>query len=173
MTVAGNGQRGVPVDGAKATESPLVDPRAVAVDSKGALYILERSGHALRKVERDGTIRTVAGTGKKGNADGDALQAELSGPKHLCVDANDDVIIADTDNHVIRKFLAKERKVISIAGGGVVDRNSLRLDSGARTAGQYLTARPPLAVAIHDNIAFAGDAIAVAQRLRGLRNGLR
>src|SRR5437762_3106493 len=104
-TLAGNGQRGVPFNGAKTTESPLVDPRAVAVDSKGGLYILERSGHALRKVERDGTIRTVAGAGKKGNADGDALKAEFNEPKHLCIDANDDVIIADTDNHVIRKFL--------------------------------------------------------------------
>ena len=44
--------------------------------------ILERSGRALRKVERDGTIRTVAGTGKKGNADGDALKAEFNEPNH-------------------------------------------------------------------------------------------
>jgi hypothetical protein len=115
-TVAGNGQRGVPTDGARATESPLVDPRAVAVDSKGSIYILERSGHALRKVERDGVIRTVAGTGKKGNADGVALKAEFNGPKHICVDANDDVIIADTDNHVIRKYMGKENRVVRIAG---------------------------------------------------------
>ena len=115
-TVAGNGQRGIPVDGAKAKEAPLVDPRAVAVDSKGSIYILERSGHALRKVDREGVIRTVAGTGKKGNADGEALKAEFNGPKHICVDANDDVIIADTDNHVIRKFVAKENRVVRIAG---------------------------------------------------------
>ena len=115
-TVAGNGQRGIPVDGAKAKEAPLVDPRAVAVDSKDSIYILERSGHALRKVDRDGIIRTVAGTGKKGNADGDALKAEFNGPKHICVDAKDDVIIADTENHVIRKYLPKENKVVRIAG---------------------------------------------------------
>src|SRR5262249_11011235 len=40
-TVAGNGQRGIPSDGAKATEAPLVDPRAVAVDSQANVYILE------------------------------------------------------------------------------------------------------------------------------------
>jgi sugar lactone lactonase YvrE len=113
-TVAGNGQRGIPIDGTKAKEGPLVDPRAVAVDSKGSIYILERSGHALRKVDRDGIIRTVAGTGKKGNADGEALKAEFNGPKHLCVDANDDLIIADTDNHMIRKYA--ENKVVRIAG---------------------------------------------------------
>ncbi len=115
-TVAGNGLRGIPVDGARAKEAPLVDPRAVAVDSKGSIYILERSGHALRKVDRDGLIRTVAGTGKKGNADGDAPKAEFNGPKHICVDANDNVIIADTDNHVIRMYLVKEDKVVRVAG---------------------------------------------------------
>src|SRR5262249_22087665 len=49
-TVAGNGARGVPEDGADARTSPLWDPRAVAVDSRGNLYILERSGNALRVV---------------------------------------------------------------------------------------------------------------------------
>jgi sugar lactone lactonase YvrE len=118
-TVAGNGERGLPTDGAKATESPLVDPRAVAVDSHGAIYILERSGHALRRVDYDGSIRTVAGTGQKGNSDGEALKAALNEPKHICVDANDNVLIADTDNHVIRKFLPKENRVVRIAGGDV------------------------------------------------------
>ena len=115
-TVAGNGQRGIPVDGTKAKEAPLVDPRAVAIDSKGSIYILERSGHALRKVDSKGLIRTVAGIGKKGNTDGEALKAEFNGPKHICIDANDDVIIADTENHVIRKYLAKENKVVRIVG---------------------------------------------------------
>jgi len=115
-TVAGNGQRGIPVDGTRATEAPLVDPRAVAIDSKGSIYILERSGHALRKVDNDGIIRTVASTGKKGNGDGEALKAEFNGPKHICMDANDDVIIADTDNHLIRKYVAKENRVVRIAG---------------------------------------------------------
>src|SRR5262245_48296693 len=36
-TVAGNGKRGVPEDGAKATEAPLVDPRAVTNDKDGRL----------------------------------------------------------------------------------------------------------------------------------------
>jgi len=59
ITVAGNGKKGVPADGNQATKSPLVDPRAVAVDSKNNIYILERSGHALRMVTPDGKIRTV------------------------------------------------------------------------------------------------------------------
>ncbi|NOY00805.1 MAG: hypothetical protein GXP30_13910, partial [Verrucomicrobia bacterium] len=41
-TIAGNGEKGVPEDGALAIESPLSDPRGCAMDSKGNLYILER-----------------------------------------------------------------------------------------------------------------------------------
>jgi len=119
-TVAGNGEKGVPQDGAEATQAPLVDPRAVAVDSKGNLYILERSGHALRVVDRSMKIRTVAGTGRKGfdGDDGEALKASFNEPKHLCVDGSDNVIIADTDNHVIRKYLSKENRIIRVAGSG-------------------------------------------------------
>lgn len=56
-TVAGNGKKGVPRDGDIAVESPLVDPRAVVVDSRNRIYVLERSGHALR-VRRIRAART-------------------------------------------------------------------------------------------------------------------
>jgi DNA-binding beta-propeller fold protein YncE len=119
-TVAGNGEKGVPKDGAEAKTAPLVDPRAVAVDSRGNVYILERSGHALRVVDSSGKIKTIAGTGKAGfgGDGGPAIEAQLKGPKHLCVDANDNVIIADTDNHLIRKYTPKDGKIERIAGTG-------------------------------------------------------
>ncbi|MFA6562027.1 MAG: hypothetical protein WCV00_09005 [Verrucomicrobiia bacterium] len=117
-TVAGNGQRGVPTDGADAVSSPLADPRAVCVDSKGNIYILERSGHALRVVDKAGKIRTVAGTGNKGfSGDGsDALKAEMNGPKHLYPDLQDNILIADAENNVVRKYIPKTRKLVRVAG---------------------------------------------------------
>jgi DNA-binding beta-propeller fold protein YncE len=118
--IAGNGERGIPGDGAVAREAPLVDPRAVAVDGNGNVYVLERSGHALRVVDRTGTIRTVVGTGNAGPAGDDepALKATLRGPKHLCLDHAGNVIIADTDNHVIRKYVPKEGRLVRVAGTG-------------------------------------------------------
>lgn len=116
---AGHGNPGIPVDGSTAKEAPLVDPRACAIDSKGRLYILERGGNALRVVE-DGKIRTVAGTGKPG-AEGDggrALRATFKGPKFIWVDKNDDVLIADADNSLIRKYLPRESAIVRIAGTG-------------------------------------------------------
>jgi DNA-binding beta-propeller fold protein YncE len=119
--VAGSGEKGVPRDGAIATEAPLVDPRAVAPDRQGNLYILERNGHALRVVGRDGRIRTVVNaSGKKGaeGDGGDALAATMNGPKHLCVDRDDSVIIADAENNLIRRYDPKTGKITRVAGTG-------------------------------------------------------
>ncbi|MBM3889707.1 MAG: hypothetical protein FJ388_11355, partial [Verrucomicrobia bacterium] len=109
--VAGNGTKGKPDDGALAKDAPLVDPRAVAADRRGNVYVLERGGHALRVVGPNGRIRTVVNaSGTKGNTGdgGPALAATMNGPKHLCVDKDDNVIIADAENNVIRKYLPKE-----------------------------------------------------------------
>lgn len=119
-TVAGTGAKAVPKDGAKAVASPLLDPRAVAVDGSGNLYILERNGHALRVVGKDGTIRTVVGTGKPGLSGdgGPAREAALNGPKDLAIDRDGGVLIADTENHCIRKYNPSDGTIARVAGTG-------------------------------------------------------
>lgn len=119
-TVAGNGQKGLPKDGEPAVSQPLVDPRAVAVDSKGNVYILERGGHALRVVDAAGRIRTVAGTGKAGLSGdgGPALQAQMNGPKHVSVDDEDNVLIADAETNTVRKYCPKDGRMLRICGTG-------------------------------------------------------
>lgn len=109
-TVAGNGEKGIPAGGAKATTSPLVDPRAVTADSKGNVYILDRGGNALRVVDRAGRINTLIKPGD--------ITPDLKGPKHLCLDRNGDVIIADAENNLVRRYSLKTRKTTTIAGTG-------------------------------------------------------
>lgn len=119
--VAGNGEKGVPVDGARAKDAPLVDPRAAVYDRHGNLYILERKGHALRVVDPEGRIRTVVNrAGKQGAVgdDGDAREATLNGPKHLCIDKDDSVIIADAENDLIRRFVPATGRIHRVAGTG-------------------------------------------------------
>jgi sugar lactone lactonase YvrE len=115
-TIAGNGQEGVPPDGSVAKDSPLVDPRAVAVDSENRVYVLERTGNALRMVTPDGIISTVAGTGREGNRDGKGDDAELKSPKHLCIDGDDNVLIADEGNDLIRKYNSHDGTLTTVLG---------------------------------------------------------
>ena len=118
-TIAGNGQEGVPADGALALESPLVDPRAAVVDSKGNLYVLERRGNALRVVDRNGRIRTVIGPGvARHSQNTPGAVSDMNGPKHLCVDRYDNVLIVDTENHRILKYNPKTGSCVLIAGTG-------------------------------------------------------
>lgn len=118
--VAGNGEKGVPRDGALARESPLVDPRAAAADRFGNIYVLERGGHTLRKIDPKGRIATVVGTGTAGVGaeEGPARDMPLRGPKHLCVAVDGTVLIADTDNHQIRRYEPETERVRLVAGSG-------------------------------------------------------
>jgi len=119
--VAGNGKKGVPADGAVAADAPLVDPRAAAYDRRGNLYILERNGHALRVVGPDGRIRTVVNAAGAKGATGDggpALAATLNGPKHLCIDRDGSVLIADAENHLVRRFSPATGLITRVAGTG-------------------------------------------------------
>lgn len=142
-TVAGSGQRGVPADGTDAVSSPLADPRAVCVDSKENIYILERGGHALRVVDKTGKIRTVVGTGKKGSSGdgGDALKAEMNGPKHLYPDLQDNILIADAENNIVRKYIPATGKIVRVAGtdkrGTMLDTDPLKTEL-ARPHGVYV-----------------------------------
>jgi DNA-binding beta-propeller fold protein YncE len=126
-TVAGTGQKGVPQDGAAAVNAPLSDPRGALPDASGGFYILERDGHALRYVDAVGKIKTVVGTGAKGLSGdgGPALAATLNGPKHLCLDRDGTVLIADAENHVIRRYDPKSGVITRVAGNGKAGANGV------------------------------------------------
>jgi hypothetical protein len=42
----------------------------------------------------------------------------MNGPKHLCVDHDGGIIIADTENHIVRKYSPADGKIVRLAGSG-------------------------------------------------------
>ena len=101
-TVAGGGtELG---DGGPATKALLLEPAGLALDRTGSLYIADYGDWRIRKVDRSGTIATVAG-GKRGGDSGDggpATDALVYGPTGVTVDASGNIYIAE-DGRSIRK----------------------------------------------------------------------
>jgi streptogramin lyase len=104
-------------DGGRATKAILVGARAVCVDGKGNVYVCEREGNAVRKIDERGVITTLAGTGERGAADGPGDQATFNGPKGIRCDAESNPYVVDTENHSIRRIDAKTQRVTTVAGG--------------------------------------------------------
>ncbi len=119
-SIAGSGKKGPFVEGSQALEACLTDPRAAARGPDGSLWILERGGNCLRRVDPQGTVSTVAGTGKSGPvADGPAAMATLRSPKYLWISRDDRSIwLADSSNHAIRRFDRQKGELATVAGTG-------------------------------------------------------
>jgi len=62
-TVAGTGVSGSSGDGGPATAARLAQPRGLAVDPSGNLYIADAEANRVRRVAANGVITTVAGNG--------------------------------------------------------------------------------------------------------------
>ena len=116
---AGNGQRGFSGDGMQATEASLAFPYDIHLDSKGNLFIADVFNHRIREVDGNGVISTVAGTGVAGYSGdgGPAINAKLNMPYGITVDNEDNLLIADSDNNVIRK-VGRDGIIRTIAGTG-------------------------------------------------------
>jgi sugar lactone lactonase YvrE len=101
-TIAGNGVAGFSGDGGPATEASITQPFGVTVDTAGNLYMT--AGSRIRKVDTNGIINTIAGTGNYGFSGdgGPATKATLDAPETVAVDAAGNVYIADSFNYNIR-----------------------------------------------------------------------
>lgn len=113
-TVAG-GREGF-ADGA-GSAAAFHTPSALAVDRSGHLYVADTGNHAVRKISPDGSVTTLAGSGKPGFADGKGAQAQFNGPVGIVVDKAGNVYVADTYNDRIRR-IAPDGSVSTVAGNG-------------------------------------------------------
>lgn len=118
-TIAGNGEKRLPQDGAAAKGHPMLGPRALAVDGE-ALWIALREGHSIWSLDlKGGTLKHVAGSGKQGYRDaaaGQGMQAEFNGPKGIAVGPDKRLYVVDTENQAIRRVDPRSGEVATVAG---------------------------------------------------------
>ena len=105
-TIVGSGTAGKPVDGATPLETPLAGPRAACMAGDGTIYLALREGNALVEIKGNAIRVVVNRSGKSGYSGdgGPAVDARLAGPKYVALDRQGRVLIADTENHCIRRY---------------------------------------------------------------------
>jgi streptogramin lyase len=152
VVFAGSGKSGY-ADG-KGSEATFSRPIALAVDSKGNVYVSDADYALVRKISPEGAVITVAGqarfnqTGGNTTSDGPGPKARFGSVGGLAIDKYDNVYIADSGVDSIRK-ISPDGNVTTVAGGQRFSLfGSFGYDDGdARSA----TFHRPMGVAVDDS----------------------
>jgi sugar lactone lactonase YvrE len=128
-TFAGSGTAGFN-DGATSS-AQFNNPRGVAVDSSGNVYVGDFSNHRIRKITSGGVVSTLAGDGTSGFNDGATSSAKFDSPFGVAVDSSGNVYVADYGNHRIR-VITPAGVVSTFAGDGTFGFND-----GATSSAQF------------------------------------
>lgn len=144
-TIAGNGNAGFSGDNGQAAQAELNQPRGVAVDGNGNIYIADQTNQRVRKIA-SGTITTIAGMGTQGfgGDNGPAVMALLNNPAGICVDQVGNIYIGDVDNERVRK-IDNSGNISTIAGNGSIGFSG---DNGPATQASL---NEPLNLAVDNN----------------------
>ena len=102
-TLAGSGATGM--DDGPPGEATFNQPIALAVDSDGTVYVSEVSNNDVRRIDLQGNVTTLAGTGTNKFRDGAGASARFSQPRGLAIDRQRGVLyVVDTENQRIRQI---------------------------------------------------------------------
>ena len=144
-TVAGTGASGFSGDGGPATAAELNLSSAgffvgIAIDGQGNLYIAEPYNARVRKVDQQGIITTIAGTGEPvvSGDGGPATSAALSRPTGLAFDASGNLYIACTASS-----FASDARIRKIDGRGIITTVAGAGPVGRAELAQRHRLRPP------------------------------
>ena len=110
---------GINGDGAPAATATLAGPTGLAFGQDGSLYVAERDGERVRRIDPSGRITTVAGNGVIGfgGDGGSAVAAELDHPTAIALDGSGNLFIADSKNNRVRR-VDRGGRITTVAGSG-------------------------------------------------------
>ncbi len=102
----------------KGPEARFNDPRGLALDSQGNIYVADFGNHVIRKITPAGAVTTIAGTATlKGYVDGSREEARFNAPTDVTVDPAGTIYVADAINQAIR-VISPLGNVTTLTGSG-------------------------------------------------------
>lgn len=102
QTLAGSGAKGM--DDGLPGDASFNLPSGVVDCGDGRLLVCDTNNNALRVIEAGGHVITLVGQAGSGAADGSVGRAQLNKPKGICRAHDGSILIADTNNHRIRRL---------------------------------------------------------------------
>jgi sugar lactone lactonase YvrE len=123
-TIAGSGVKGFSGDGGPALEAKFSLPVGqaghpaahITRGPAGDLYLADTENNRIRRIDPNGTVSTVAGTGVAGadNVEGSAANAQLEHPVDVALAPDGALYIADTENNCVR--VVRDGQISTVAG---------------------------------------------------------
>jgi serine/threonine-protein kinase len=101
----------------KGSAASFYHPQDVAVDAAGNVYVADTGNNMIRKINREGVVKTLAGSGTIGDSDGKGSAASFNNPTGMGLDAFGNIYVADRRNNKIRK-MTPQGEVTTLAGSG-------------------------------------------------------
>lgn len=99
-TIAGDGSQGF--DDGIGQQARFRFPHDVAVHDDGTIRVADANNQAIRSIEPDGTVTTIAGDGSNGFVDGVGTDARFRAVRGIAVDTSGTIVVADSGNRAIR-----------------------------------------------------------------------
>ncbi|NCD69651.1 NHL repeat-containing protein [Mucilaginibacter agri] len=118
-TVAGIGAPGY-ANSSSPLKAAFNNPKGIAVDATGNIYIADSGNNRIRKIGTDGVVSTLAGSGYTTLVDGTTgTAANFNNPNGLAFDSKGDLYVCDNNNHAIRKIVLSTTAVTTFIGNSL------------------------------------------------------
>lgn len=111
------------------TAAAFRSPAAMTVDANGIIYVADEENHSIRSITQAGEVDTVVGLGSAGFVNGDKDNAKLNAATGIAVDSLGNLLVADTQNHVIRAVNIKPLSVPATVITGSENASGIQVSS--------------------------------------------